>query len=163
MQWIITCASWVSYSLVLNGEPLPYFEAKRGLRQGDPVSPLLFVVVMEYLNRLLKQATHSPHFRSHPGCKELDLNCLAFADDVLVFCKGQEVSVRLVTQALVEFEKVPGLAANPMKSRIYVGGLELEKTRNLCHITGFQLGEFPMKYLGFPLLPGSRQKRIVVT
>lgn len=93
VHWLLECVHSVSYSLVLNGEMLPLFAARRGLRQGDPVSPLLFLLVMKYLSRLLKQVAASPHFRFHPGCKSLRINCLAFADDILLFSKGHEHSV----------------------------------------------------------------------
>lgn len=50
---IMACVSTVSYSILLNGSPLPPFQARRGLRQGDPMSPYLFSMVMEYLSRYL--------------------------------------------------------------------------------------------------------------
>lgn len=108
---------------------------------------------MEYLNRLLKQAATHPLFRYHPSCKGLKLTCLAFADDILLFCKGHETSVLLLIQALTQFTEVSGLAANAQNSQVYVGGMQGERLRSICSLTGFQLGKFPMSYLGFPLSP----------
>ncbi|XP_070035312.1 secreted RxLR effector protein 78-like [Nicotiana tomentosiformis] len=54
VKWIMTCVQTVSYSIVVNGKETTPFAAKRGMRQGDPLSPYLFVIEMEYLTRLLK-------------------------------------------------------------------------------------------------------------
>lgn len=117
------------------------------------MSPLLFVMVMEYFNRMLKRVAINPAFRYHLGCKSVGLNCLSFAVYVLVFCKGLEQSVKLIVDAIAEFEGVSGLAANPAKLRIYAGGCKGARIATFCGVTGFSLGEFPMKYLGFPLSP----------
>lgn len=70
------------------------------------MSPLLFVIVMEYFSRLLKRVVADPAFRFHPGCKPLELNYLSFKDNILVFCKGHEPSVQLIVNAIIEFEGV---------------------------------------------------------
>eukprot|EP00253_Pinus_taeda_P028798 PITA_28798 len=57
IKWIMSCISDVPYSVLLNGTPTPFFTAERGLRQGCPLSPLLFLLVMEGLSRL-KGAEH---------------------------------------------------------------------------------------------------------
>lgn len=61
------------------------FKGRRGLREGDTLSPLLFVLVMEYLSRLLKDISDMPGFRFHPHCKENKIVLLMFADDLMVF------------------------------------------------------------------------------
>ncbi|XP_060182554.1 uncharacterized protein LOC132612270 [Lycium barbarum] len=66
---IMTCVTTSRFSVKVNGEGWGYFEGKGGLRQGDPLSPLLFVMVMEYLTRVLHKMEELPDFRYHPMCK----------------------------------------------------------------------------------------------
>lgn len=85
---IMTCLTSTKYSLLLNGNTHGYFPAKRRLRLGDPPSPLLFVICMEYLSRIMQYVNTLQHFKFHPRCASMSLNHLCFADDVLLFCKG---------------------------------------------------------------------------
>ncbi|XP_060178666.1 uncharacterized protein LOC132608897 [Lycium barbarum] len=101
---------------------MPPFHAKKGLRQGDPLSPFLFVLAMEYLTRILKDLIHQPQFLFHPRCKKLQVIQLGFADDLLLFCKGELQSVQLLFQSFQRFSSSSGLVANIDKSSIYFGG-----------------------------------------
>ena len=82
---ITTCISTAQLSLILNGSPMPLFKSNRGIRQGDPLSPLIFVICMEYLSRLLEAAGDHVNFRFHPRCNRLKLNHFCFADDLMIF------------------------------------------------------------------------------
>ncbi|XP_062103511.1 uncharacterized protein LOC133814585 [Humulus lupulus] len=96
ISWIMVCLKGASYSLLLNGRLHGAFSGMKGLRQGDPISPLLFVLIMEYLTRLLLLASQQKEFRFHPLCKHLKLVNLCFADDLLLFCKGSYSSVKIL-------------------------------------------------------------------
>ncbi|GKC34596.1 RNA-directed DNA polymerase, eukaryota, reverse transcriptase zinc-binding domain protein [Tanacetum coccineum] len=106
----------------VNGRFYGYFKAARGLRQGDPISPYLFTLVMEVLSLLMKKNTQEDSgFKFHQGCKELKITHLSFADDLMVFCHGD----------------------------VYVGD---KTKQDILNIVPFQVGKLPMKYLGVPLL-----------
>ena len=55
-KWINSCVSLAHFSVLVNGSPKGYFKSSRGIQQGDPLSPLLFVIVAEALNALLGRA-----------------------------------------------------------------------------------------------------------
>jgi hypothetical protein len=83
VNWIRECISSPSYSISLNGSLV---HGKKGLRQGDPISPYLFVLTMEILSLLLEENTYgNPSFDFHSKCANLKLNHLCFADDLLIF------------------------------------------------------------------------------
>ncbi|XP_062093692.1 uncharacterized protein LOC133799706 [Humulus lupulus] len=89
--------------------------------QGDPMSPLLFVLIMEYLTRSLQVAAHKSTFRFHPMCKSLILLNLCFADDLILFCKGTLSAIRVFKEVLEEFSAATGLSINASKSHIFFG------------------------------------------
>ncbi|XP_019227742.1 PREDICTED: uncharacterized protein LOC109209032 [Nicotiana attenuata] len=123
---IMECVSTVSYSLLINGGLTPKFSAKKGLRQGHPMSPYLFVLVMEYLNRALKQLNSNPDFNYHPNCAKLGVIHICFADDLLMCCRADRVSIELMMKQFEKFSTVSGLQANMEKSSLYVAGISTQ-------------------------------------
>ena len=117
IQWIIKCISSVSYSLLINGEPKGLFQPSRDIRQGDPLSPYIFILCIEVLTiSLVKEATMAKSGIRIKICpKSQKIRCLLFADDCLLFCKSnQQTSTRLklildqfcmLSRQLVNFHK----------------------------------------------------------
>lgn len=93
IQLVIVCVRTPSFSLAINGGVEGFFQGRKGLRQGDPMLPLLFVICMDYLSRILKQIGENRKFKFHHKCKSLKLNHLVFADDLILFCKGDKDSI----------------------------------------------------------------------
>ncbi|MDV3201054.1 MAG: reverse transcriptase family protein, partial [Sweet potato little leaf phytoplasma] len=150
-RWIMCCVTTASYKISVNGQNSEPFKGSRGLRQGDPVSPLLFVLAMEVLTRGLQEAAEHKNFIYHPLCKDHKLISLAFADDLMVFCKGHPASVIIPHAAIQRFSKSSCLHPSMEKSQIYMAGLNEEKRNELINMTGFQKGMCPFKYLGIPI------------
>ncbi|KAL0290173.1 UNVERIFIED_CONTAM: putative ribonuclease H protein, partial [Sesamum radiatum] len=92
--WIKECVTSAHYSVMVNGEVHGFFAGARGLRQGDPMSPYLFVLVMEVLHMILQQFIEQDgEFRYHWRCQDLNLFQLSFADDLLLFSSGLRESL----------------------------------------------------------------------
>ncbi|XP_070017034.1 uncharacterized protein [Nicotiana sylvestris] len=100
------CISSVSYSIGINGWPTEPFAAKRGLRQGDPISPFLFILAMDYFSRMLKGLSERPNFNYHPICQKMNLIQLGFADDLLLYCMGDLISVHMLYDCFQEFSQI---------------------------------------------------------
>ncbi|XP_019231762.1 PREDICTED: uncharacterized protein LOC109212565 [Nicotiana attenuata] len=120
VQWIMEYVTTVSYSLLINGGLTSRFQARKGLRQREPMSPYLLVLVMEYLNRTLKTLKDIPEFNFHPRCAKLNLNSTSTLDDLIMCCRADKISIQLLLDKLNHFSKVSGLMANLDKSSICV-------------------------------------------
>lgn len=99
VKWIMACLWSAHYFLLLNGRVQGEFEGKKGLRQGDPMSPLLFVIAMEYFTRILQWYSAHTGLRHHPRCKRIGLNALCFAEDLILLCKANNRSISLLLEA----------------------------------------------------------------
>ncbi|XP_075076376.1 uncharacterized protein LOC142163027 [Nicotiana tabacum] len=150
-SWIMECLKTISYSILINGQPTEPFNAKKGLRQGDPMSPFLFVLVMEYFSRVLKSLGNEPDFNYHPKCEKMNVIQLGFADDLLLFCRGNVKSIQMLFDCFQEFSTTSGLSANRDKSSIYFGGVDATVQQQIMELTGFTKGELLIRYLGIPL------------
>ncbi|XP_062100338.1 uncharacterized protein LOC133806230 [Humulus lupulus] len=151
--WVMSCIRSTSYSLLINGRVQSSFKGEKGLRQGDPMSPILFVLIMEYMTRCLQLDARSPSFRFHPMCKSLKLINLCFADDVILFCKGSSAVVNILKDSLRKFSEASGLSINTKKSQIYFGGVSADVKTEILQVLQLPAGSFPLHYLGVPLRP----------
>ncbi|KAL0283634.1 UNVERIFIED_CONTAM: Retrovirus-related Pol polyprotein from type-2 retrotransposable element R2DM [Sesamum radiatum] len=153
IQWIVVCVTTPSFSVCLNGAPHGFFRGARGLRQGDPMSPFLFVLVMEVLTLILQQRIgQNGGFSFHWRCDRIQLFQLGFADDLLLFSKADPNSVSLFKEGLTTFAELSGLQANLHKSHLILSSSAAPLRATLLTILGFQEGHLPLRYLGLPLL-----------
>ena len=115
------------------------------------MSPFLFAIAMEYLSRLLKGLREDKQFKYHPRCSKLDITHLCFADDLLMFARGDLESVKAMQLCFSQFSQASGLQANLSKSSIYCGGIQQEVKNQIVQQLGYNMEELPFKYLGVPL------------
>jgi hypothetical protein len=140
--------------VLINGVPSGFFGSSRGVRQGDHLSPFLFVLVMEAFSRMLgafiSRGLISGFSVGSSEPNRVNVSHLLFADDTLVFCGANESQIRHVGALLVCFEAVAGLKVNLSKSSLILVGL-LGEVDQLAGMLGCGRGDLPLKYLGIPL------------
>lgn len=148
---VMSCISYASYSVLLNGSPTPFFTAERGLKQGCPLSPLLFLLIMEGLSRLIG----TEHRRGRITRIKITENCslthLLFVDDVLIFLNGSLANTSSLHLAFDLSQKATGMIINVHKSTLIAIGCSQHEVFYNRHRFPFPSHpmEEGMKYLGF--------------
>lgn len=109
IDWTIGCIASPNFFVLVNGSPIGFFSSTRGLRQGNPTSPLLFCLAMEVYSSLI------------PKCKGTRLSRLIFVDDLMIFLKADRESFEAINRKLNYFFEIFGFHVNKEKSmQIYV-------------------------------------------
>lgn len=160
-SWIWECISTPKFSISRNGASVGYFERRKGLRQGDPISLYLFVIAMEVFSKLMEEAALGSVFQYHPKCEVVKLTHLCFANDVLIFSKASFQSEEKINQVLLEFATLSGLQANPSKSTLFCAGISSRVKGLLLDCLKMKEGKLPVRYLGVPLFLKSSELLIV--
>ncbi|KAF9624332.1 hypothetical protein IFM89_009615 [Coptis chinensis] len=144
-KWIKLCISSPTFSVLVNGDPEVFFQGKRRLRQEDPMSPYLFVLVMEIFKSIVKEKIEAKQIKYHSKCKKIRLSHLAFADDVLFFCRGEAESIRSLKECIEVFGH---------KTTLMTGSISVYEAQELATILEVELVRPPVRYLGLPLFAG---------
>ena len=160
ISWIMQCISTVTYSYLLNGQAKGRVVPQRGIRQGDPLSPYIFIICSEVLSGLCNKAQGNG---SLPGIKVAKVsprvNHLLFADDTIFFCLSDPTSCKKLKDILLKYESASGQKINQEKSSITFSSKTEPATRESAkqilqiHKLGGQ-----GKYLGLPELFGRKKK-----
>ena len=90
ITWIMSSLSSVSFALLVNGAASSFFKAGRGLRQGCPLAPLLFLIVVEGLSRALLSAKECGIFRGISFGNDISISHVLFVDDIVMVSDGFE-------------------------------------------------------------------------
>ena len=163
MSWVKWCISTASFSIMVDRSPTGFFQNSRGLRQGDPLSPYLFVIGMEALSQLLNRAVDGNYLsgikiagRDGDGSV---ISHLLYADDTLLFCGASKDQLKFLSWLLMWFEALSGLRINLNKSEIIPVG-SVENVQDLAFELGCGIGSLPSSYLGLPF--GANHKSLGV-
>lgn len=148
---ISECLTTASFSVCVNGATGGFFKSTKCIRQGDPLSPYLFVLAMESLSRLLTSRYDSQDIGYHSRTEQLQISHLMFADDVMVFFDGCSNSLHRIVECLDDFASWSGLHMNIAKTELFTSGLDQCETLAIANY-GFTSGNLPIRYLGLPLM-----------
>ena len=154
LGWIWRCISIARFSVLVNEVLAGFFPSTKGLRQGDPLSPYLFVLGMEVLDALIWRVV-AGRFLSRCciwGGRRPTLNIshLFFVDDTVIFCEAKKENLTHLSWTLFWFEAASGLRINLAKSEIIPVG-EVDEIDELAMELGCKVGPLPSQYLGLPL------------
>lgn len=146
------CLRSVNFSVIINGRPRGHFGASRGLRQGDPLSPFLFILVGDVLSRMVTKACDKGVVKGFEvGNKKVKLSHLQFADDSIFFLEKNDQNLDNLLEILKVFSMISGLKINLEKSTIAAINMKLVEVEKLATKVGCKVEKWPMKYIGLPL------------
>jgi hypothetical protein len=151
-QWIDQIVSGGSVGVMVNDELGHFFQTKKGLRQGDPLSPLLFNIATDMLAILIDRSTKLDHFRGLiPHLVEGGVSILQYADDTILFMEDDLEKAENLKLVLRAFEKLSGLKINFHKSEVFLFGEAKDKVNEYVALFGCKEGDVPFRYLGIPM------------
>ncbi|KAL0346395.1 UNVERIFIED_CONTAM: hypothetical protein Scaly_1655500 [Sesamum calycinum] len=146
------------FTILVNGESSDFFKSSQGLRQGDPISPALFILASEALSRGLNHLlAQNPDMLYQTGCKTR-VTHLAYADDIIIFTRCEEQSLNKLMQFLNLYGNQSGQKINHSKSFFTPGKKVYLIAHIIKSITGFNLKHLPITYLEAPLHKGHKEK-----
>lgn len=152
VRWIHSLISSTFFSILINGIPSKPFSPTRGIRQGDPLSPFLFVLMAEGLGRLIKHALLSQHLKGLSIHNTPAITHQQFVDDNMLFGYPSVQEAASFKSILKVFSDASGTSINKAKSQIFFFHTSPIIQCDVARILGFSIASLPSKYLGAPLI-----------
>jgi len=158
-KWIFECVGTAKASVLVNRSLTDEFPLERGLRQGDPLSPFLFLLAAEGLNVLMNAAEGAHLFTGYSigGDAEVRLTYLQFADDSLIIGEKSWLNVHTMRSVLLLFEELSGLKVNFHKSMFTGVNIPVSWLLEAAMMMNCRRGTIPFVYLGLPIGGDSRK------
>lgn len=154
--WNLISNIW--YSVIINGSRRGVFTSNQGLKQGDPLSPSLFILGEEVLSKMLNQLRHMDHFISFSmSNKGLFISHLAYADVIVIFTRNSN-SLKLIMKCLDKYESISSQLVNKDKS-FFLTSLKTgaHRVNRIIDISHFKNKNFPFNYLRCPIYIGRKR------
>lgn len=155
ISWIMAYITSSSFSILINGSASPFFHSERGLIQGFPLSPLLFLLIMEGLSCLIDSEKRASDIRGLRISDIFSLTHLLFVDDVLILLDGSIRDSRSFSKILLLFSSATGMLANQSKSTITCSHTSVQESYFAQQAFPYNIHPLDrgLKYLGHWLKP----------
>ena len=150
-KWITTLLHSASLSILVNGTPYGFFNCCKGVRQGDPLSPILFCLAQDALSRSISNLQSngsiipitSPHGFTSP-------THIFYADDIIIFCRGTKRCLKSVVELFDQYGAISGQFMNRNKSKVIIGKYAAPRIASISQSLGMQPINGAFDYLGVP-------------
>ena len=158
---IMMCVTTVSYSMLINGKPKGKITPSRGLRQGDPISPYLFLLCAEGLSAMIKKKERGGNLKGVAVCRRApSIAHMLFAYDNIVFCRAIREECDRVLKVLKDYEGDLGQKLNKEKtSLLFSKNTSREIKEYVKEKFGAKVVQHHEKYLGLPPLVGRGKRK----
>jgi len=154
-SWIKAILESTKLSVSVNGKQHGFFHCNRGVKQGDPLSPLLFCLAEDVLSRSISKLVQEGKVELIKASRHQTLpSHILYADDVMIFCKGKSSCIQALQSLFIKYAECSGQVINPSKSTIYAGFISNSILASLAHLLSFSIGTLPFLYLGVPIFKG---------
>ncbi|KAL6565077.1 hypothetical protein OROMI_016527 [Orobanche minor] len=154
VNFIKSCISNCWFSILVNGQSAGFFKSDRGIRQGDPLSPLIFAIAADYFSRSIDKMFDRNPTMFYKIKKNVKITHLAYADDILIFLNATKKNLHLLNNCLTHYENVSGQKVNNFKSNFIMYKPTPQVASWVQRISGFKNATLPVMYLGVPLWKG---------
>jgi hypothetical protein len=151
IKWVMDCITSVSFEILINGVASPFFISERGLRQGCPMSPLLFLLVVEGLRKAIENVIRLGDFQGIQVTPGMRITHLFFMDNILIFCNGRVGDAKILAEIISLFHSTTGMQINVQKSILIISDMEREEVATYRRLfpCSIQYISESLKYLGY--------------
>lgn len=158
---IFECICTPRFSILVSGSLEGFFSSSRGLRQGDPMSPFLFIIMVEALGRSISMAKEKGKIQGIPITSGLPpFTHQQFIDDTMLFGQGDTGEARAFKDILNSYMMASGQEVNIAKSAVFLFNIDPLLGKEICNVLEISKGSLPCKYLGIPLDRGKRPSNL---
>ena len=162
---IMSCIKSISYAVLFNGEPVEHIKPTRGLCQGNPLSPYMFLLCAIGLQGLLHKVESDGAIRGVYICRNGPrVSHIFFADDCVLFCHAKKIECQVILNVLATYERGSGQKINKDKTNLFFStNTSLDVQESIQQLLGMPSIRNFEKYLGLPALVGRGKKQKFLT